>query len=150
MRISQLARQVGISADTIRFYERQGLLPRIGRQDNGYRDYGAEDAEHLRLLVELRRLDIPLDEAASLARSCHTGHCDDAASDLPRVIAARRAAVASRIDGLRALDAQLAALAVHLTRRLPTIENGACCSAADAVLGGCACCAPAGPAVRPA
>src|SRR6187200_2419377 len=142
MRIGELAREVGVSADAIRFYERQGLLPRVERGDNGYRDYSVADADHLRLLVELRRLDIPLDEAASLARSCHTGHCDDAAGDLPRVIAARRAAVASRIDGLRALDAQLASLEGHLTRRLPTIDGGACCSAADAVLGGCACCAP--------
>ena len=150
MRISELAREVGVSADTIRFYERQGLLPRVGRQDNGYREYRAADAEHLRLLVELRRLDIPLDEAADLARSCHTGHCDDAASDLPRVIAARRAAVASRIDGLRALDAQLASLETHLTRRLPTLDGGACCGAADAVLGGCACCAPTEGSARPA
>ena len=150
MRISELAREVGVSADTIRFYERQGLLPRAGRQDNGYREYGAEDAEHLRLLVELRRLDIPLDEAAELARSCHTGHCDDAASELPRVIAAQRAAIASRIEGLQALDAQLAALERHLTRRLPTLDGGACCSAAAAVLGGCACCAPMEASSRPA
>ena len=143
MRISQLAREVGVSADTIRYYEREGLLPSVERSENGYREYGPVDAEHLRLLVELRRLDIPLDEAASLARSCHTGHCDDAASDLPHVIAARRAALASRIEGLRALDAQLASLERHLARRLPTVDNGACCSAAGAVLGDCACCQPA-------
>ena len=55
MRISQLAREVGVSADTIRYYEREGLLPSVERSENGYREYGPVDAEHLRLLVELRR-----------------------------------------------------------------------------------------------
>jgi DNA-binding transcriptional MerR regulator len=144
MRISELARATGVSSDTIRFYEREGLLPRVGRAENGYREYGPEDAEHLRLLVDLRRLDIPLDEAASLARSCHTGHCEDAAADLPRIIAARRAALADRIEGLRALDAQLEALERHLDRRLPTLATGdACCGAASAVHGSCGSCLPA-------
>ena len=142
MRISELAEQVGVSADTIRFYEREGLLPAAGRARNGYREYGPAELDHLRLLVELRRLDIPLDEAAGLARSCHTGHCDDAVSDLPRLLATRRTIVAARIEGLQALDRQLAELERHVARRLPTVDGGACCAAADAVLHDCAGCRP--------
>ena len=142
MRVGELARDVGVSADTVRFYERTGALPRVGRLDNGYREYTTADAEHLRLLIELRRLDVPLDEAASLARSCHAGHCDDAAAELPRVLAARRAAVAARIDALRALDARLADLEGHLSRRLPLAASNACCDAAGAILGGPSCCDP--------
>src|SRR6188472_4189518 len=60
MRIGELARELGVSADTLRFSEKSGLLPGPGRGENGYREYGAADVERLRLVVELRRLDIPV------------------------------------------------------------------------------------------
>jgi DNA-binding transcriptional MerR regulator len=77
MRIGQLAERLGVSGDTVRFYERAGWLPSAPRQDNGYRDYREEDVEHLRLLIDLRRMELPLDMAARFA-SCHSGHCDQA------------------------------------------------------------------------
>ena len=150
MRIGELADRVGVSTDTVRFYERSGWLPRASRRDNAYRDYGEPDVEHLRLLIELRRLDVPLDDAAQIAGWCHSGHCADATTELPRLIGERRADVETRIAGLRALDARLAELERHLARprRELAVVNagGPCCSAADAVIGsadgGCACCAP--------
>jgi DNA-binding transcriptional MerR regulator len=149
MRIGELARQVGVSADTVRFYERSGWLPRPTRRDNDYRDYGEADAEHLRLLIDLRRLDLPLDEAARIASWCHSGHCADATSELPHLIAERRAAIADRIAGLRELDTRLAGLEVHLQSgrpRLKILGEGACCDAAAFVVGTaegtCPCCAP--------
>jgi DNA-binding transcriptional MerR regulator len=148
VRIGELARQIGVTPDTVRFYEREGWLPRAGRGENGYREYTAGDAEHLRLLIDLRRLDVPLEDAARLARSCHTGHCADSTAELPEVIAARRAAIAARMDGLRALDARLAELERHLAttdRSLP-VAGGAvpCCDAAGEIVrvieGSCDCC----------
>jgi MerR family transcriptional regulator, copper efflux regulator len=155
MRIGELAREVGIGPDTVRFYERSGLLPRPSRKENSYREYGDQDVEHLRLLIELRRLDVPLADAARIANWCHSGHCAEATEELPRLIADRRADIARRVAGLRALDARLAGLARHLERglrrrgvgALPLLDvSAACCGAADAVVGtaagGCACCAP--------
>jgi DNA-binding transcriptional MerR regulator len=148
MRIGEVARQVGVSTDTVRFYERSGWLPRAARRDNDYRDYAAADVEHLRLLIDLRRLDVPLDDAARIASWCHSGHCAESTAELPRLIAERRADVAERIAGLQALDARLAGLETHLGRRrsLPVVgAEGPCCDAAEAVVGsadGCACCAP--------
>ena len=151
MRIGELARQIGVSTDTVRFYERSGWLPRAPRRENAYRDYRESDAEHLRLLIDLRRLDLPLEDAARIASWCHAGHCVDTRSALPGLIAARRAEVAERMAGLQALDARLADLERHLTdrpRRL-AILGGAepCCDAAEAVIasaeGACSCCAPA-------
>ena len=150
MRIGELAGRVGISTDTVRFYERSGWLPRATRRDNSYRDYGEPDVEHLRLLIELRRLDVPLDDAAKIAGWCHSGHCGDSTTELPRLLAERRADVADRIAGLQALDARLAGLERHLEqprRSLAVLDDGGpCCDAASAVVGspqgGCACCAP--------
>jgi MerR family copper efflux transcriptional regulator len=154
MRIGELARRVGVAADTVRFYERSGWLPRPSRRENDYREYGEADVEHLRLLIDLRRLDVPLDDAAQIASWCHSGHCADATSQLPGLIAERRAAIADRVAGLEALDARLASLERHLRaprRQLEVIAaGGACCGSAGAVVGaaegGCSCCATvAGP-----
>jgi DNA-binding transcriptional MerR regulator len=152
MRIGELAREVGVTTDTVRFYERSGWLPRATRRDNDYRDYGPNDVEHLRLLIELRRLDIPLDDAARIAGWCHAGHCAETTGELPSLIRDRRADIAQRIAGLQELDARLASLEHHLgtprrSRSLAVIDAaGPCCDAAMAVVspdgGGCACCEP--------
>jgi DNA-binding transcriptional MerR regulator len=150
MRIGELAREVGVSTDTVRFYERSGWLPRPSRQANDYREYGATDVEHLRLLIGLRRLDLPLEDAARIAAWCHAGHCADSTSELPRLIADRRAEIGARIAGLVALDERLARLQGHLDRprrTLAVLDGGPCCDAAAAVGGvdgaGCACCSVA-------
>ncbi|MET0773335.1 MAG: MerR family transcriptional regulator [Candidatus Limnocylindrales bacterium] len=144
MLISELARRAGVSADTVRFYERAGWMPRATRKGNEYRDYAEGDVEHLRLLSELRRLGVPLADAARLAGWCHSGHCDETSHDLPEVIAARRADVAERMRSLAALDAELARLEEHLARPARSLpmagQERACCSAAFAVADGCTCC----------
>jgi len=150
VRIGELAHRVGVSTDTVRFYERSGWLPRASRRDNAYRDYAEADVEHLRLLIELRRLDVPLGDAARIAGWCHSGHCADASTELPRLIGERRTEVAARIAGLQALDSRLATLERHLGRPgralavLGTADSP-CCDAAGAVVGGgCTCCSAVG------
>jgi DNA-binding transcriptional MerR regulator len=146
MRIGELAQEVGVSTDTVRFYERSGWLPRASRRDNAYREYGDTDVEHLRLLIDLRRLDVPLEDAAKIAGWCHSGHCADSTAELPQMIEQRRAEIADRIAGLQALDARLAGLLGHLgrPRRSLAVLDGPCCEAADAVVGAaegsCPCC----------
>ncbi len=155
MLIGELADRVGVSADTIRFYERSGWLPRPARRSNSYREYTTEDAEHLRLLIDLRRLDVGPADAAQIATWCHSGHCRDTNAVLPAVIAARRAAIEERIASLRALDDRLSTLERHLDRPRRTLavldQTGEpCCDAAAAVVGTaegtCACCAVPSPA----
>ena len=148
MRIGELADRVGVSADTLRFYERSGWLPRPERRGNAYREYAENDVEHIRLLIDLRRLDIPLEDAARIASWCHAGHCGDTTLELPAIIARRRAEVAERMAGLAALDARLETLQRHLARARPALNvlsSGApCCDVAHAVIGNaegsCACC----------
>lgn len=137
MRIGDLARELGVSADTLRFYERSGLLPPPRRAENGYRDYGPLEMERIRLMLDLRRLDIPLTDAARIAGWCQSGHCSEASTALPAVLAARRAALRERIEGLLALDRRLAELERHLAlSQLPMAgDAGPCCAAAAAVAG---------------
>jgi DNA-binding transcriptional MerR regulator len=153
MRIGELAQRLGVSGDTVRFYERAGWLPSAARQANGYRDYRDEDVEHLRLLIDLRRMDLPLETAARLASWCHSGHCDQTTSELPLQLAEKRREIAGRIEDLRLLDERLAQLERHLSaatrparRELTVLALGEpCCDAAAAVNSGepesCAVCA---------
>jgi DNA-binding transcriptional MerR regulator len=149
MQIGELARRVGTTTDTVRFYEKSGWLPRAARRGNAYREYGEDEVEHLRLLIELRRLGLPLADAATIAGWCHAGHCADTTTALPALLREQRAEVVERIASLRELDRRLAALERHLAnaRSLPMLETAqdACCPAAAAVVDGevgCACCAP--------
>jgi len=154
MRIGQLADRIGVSTDTLRFYEKAGWLPRPRRGENGYRQYRDDDVEHLRLLIDLRRLEIPLEDAAQLASWCHLGHCGEMSDALPALLSTRRREIAERFGRLLELDARLADLERHVGsasaasrgRTLPVLQaTGACCDAAAAVMsnvdGGCACCA---------
>ena len=76
MRIGDLAKRSGLTTATIRFYERQGLLPPPSRADNGYRDYTVTDLERAVTFAGFRDLGLEPPEAARLADQCATGRCD--------------------------------------------------------------------------
>lgn len=114
MRIGTLAGRLGTTPHAIRFYERRGLLPAPGRSTNRYREYGEADAERLRLLIGLRQLDIPLDQAAELAIMCAAGRCDEVSDELRALLAEKRQELARRLAEMRYLDRRMAHLAGQL------------------------------------
>lgn len=63
-RIGQLARDSGVSADTIRYYERLGLLPRPARSQNGYRIFPDGAVTRLQVIRNAVRFGFPLKEVA--------------------------------------------------------------------------------------
>ena len=68
MRIGQVAAASGCHLETVRYYERIGLLPRPARTASGYRAYGVNDAERIRFITRGRDLGFSLDEIRSLMR----------------------------------------------------------------------------------
>ena len=68
MRIGDLAESTGTAVETIRFYEREGLIPSAQRADNNYRMYTAAHAERLAFIRHCRNLDMTLDEIRTLLR----------------------------------------------------------------------------------
>lgn len=64
MNIGELARLSGVSADTLRFYEREGLLAAPARAANGYRSYGDADLERVRFVRAAQSLGFSLAEIA--------------------------------------------------------------------------------------
>ncbi len=114
MRIGNLAEKLGITPHAIRFYERRGLLPAPGRGSNRYREYTDVDAERLRLLIGLRQLDIPLDQAAELASMRAAGRCDEVSEGLRTLLIEKRQELARRVADMRYLDQRMAHLAGEL------------------------------------
>lgn len=66
MRIGELARQTGFSQETIRHYERIGLIPPPARGASNYRTYGPDAASRLTFIANCRALDMTLSEIRRL------------------------------------------------------------------------------------
>lgn len=66
MKIGELARQTGLAASAIRFYEAKGLLKVGSRQSNGYREYPEEAVAVLRIIVDAQHAGFTLEEIAQL------------------------------------------------------------------------------------
>lgn len=64
--IGRLASRAGVSADTVRFYERAGLLKKATRTTAGYRLYGGEDVRRVKFIRRAKDLGFSLDEVAQL------------------------------------------------------------------------------------
>ncbi len=65
-RIGEVAAALGLGIDTLRYYERIGLLPRIARDPGGRRLYDPEDMNRLRFIQRAKRLGFSLNEIATL------------------------------------------------------------------------------------
>lgn len=92
MKIGQVAADADVSVDTVRFYERRGVLPTPQRRASGYREYTTSTVERIRTARALQNLGFTLDEVidALRAHDAGTATCD---SELWRMDA-----VVDRID----------------------------------------------------
>jgi Hg(II)-responsive transcriptional regulator len=68
MWISQTAREAGVNAQTLRFYERRGLLPKPPRRGSGYREYPEDAVRIVRFIKRAQELGFSLDEIEALVR----------------------------------------------------------------------------------
>jgi len=68
MQIGIVAKEIGLSVDAIRFYERNALLPRAARTEGGFRQYGESDVETLAFIRRVQGLGFKLSEIRVLLR----------------------------------------------------------------------------------
>lgn len=117
MKIGQIARQAGVGVDTVRFYERRGVLARAARTSSGYRAFTAADVERILFVKSLQTLGFTLDDIVALLNAVDAGTASCASERV-------------RFEGaLARVDAQLREL--RAVRRRPTqtlhqCEGGAC------------------------
>jgi Cd(II)/Pb(II)-responsive transcriptional regulator len=105
MRIGELAQATGTQVETIRYYEKEGLLPEPGRSDGNYRVYGPEHVDLLQFIRHCRSLDMSLEEVRVLLRlrDAPAEDCGDVGALLDEHIGH----VVQRIQALRSLERQL-------------------------------------------
>jgi Cd(II)/Pb(II)-responsive transcriptional regulator len=105
MQIKALAQATGVEVETIRFYEKQGLLPPPARRDNGYRDYGEFHLERLAFIRHCRALDMPLPDVRRLLQAVDTPTATNV--DVDQLVDEQLARVRARLQSMRALEKQL-------------------------------------------
>lgn len=108
MRIGELAQASGTPVETIRFYEREGLLPSPGRTEGNYRIYAAAHAERLAFIRQCRSLDMTLDEVRVLLRFKDMPSAD--CGEVNELLDEHIGHVAQRIRELRVLEKELRTL----------------------------------------
>lgn len=121
-KIGELARQTGCAVETIRYYERAGLLPPPARSSGNYRLYGAAHAERLMFIRRCRSLDMGLADIEQLLalRATPDGSCGGVNALLDRHIAS----LAQRIAELESLRRQLLDLRSRCHETLTAKECG--------------------------
>ncbi|AKU11569.1 repressor/inducer protein [Azoarcus sp. CIB] len=101
--IGVLAEAAGVGVETIRFYQRKGLLPEPERPRSSIRRYADEDLARVRFIKSAQRLGFSLDEVGELLKLEDGAHCDEA-----RILAELKLGdVRVRLADLRNIEAVL-------------------------------------------
>lgn len=104
--IGELARRAGTKVETVRWYEREGLLPAPARTAGGHRAYTRAHLDRLAFIRHSRELGFPLDQVRGLLRL--TDHPERSCAEADRIARAHLDGVRGRIARLRALEEELA------------------------------------------
>ena len=117
VKIGEVARRAGVSVDTVRFYERRGVLPAARRKPSGYRIFDESTVERIETAKELQDLGFTLDEVVDALRAHDEGgtSCDSERWRLEVVV--------DRID---ARIAELRRVRRHTTSVLKECRGGRC------------------------
>ena len=108
MLIRELSGTAGVPVETIRYYEKAGLLPAPPRQPNGYRQYGAPHRERLAFIRHCRELGMPLADIQRLLDFAERP--GDDCGDINRLVDEQIARVRQRLASLQQLERQLSVL----------------------------------------
>lgn len=117
MKIGQVAEQAEVSVDTVRFYERRGVLPRPDRTDSGYRTYTPATVERIQFARQLQQLGFTLDEVID---ALHT------ADDGGATCASERWRLETVIERIDAKIAELRGVRRRVTTVMAACDKGLC------------------------
>ena len=105
MRIGELARATGTKAETIRYYEREGILPAADRTDSNYRDYSDEHLATLTFVRRARELGFSMAQVRELLTL--SDHDDKPCDDVDELVQRQMIEVQRKIADLEALRDEL-------------------------------------------
>lgn len=129
--IGDAGKQVGLTTKTIRYYESIGLLSSSKRHENNYRMYTQADIQILSLIVEVKRLGLPLSEIKTIVRQFTDEGCSHVATYLRTHLPIYLEKIRSQMTELEALQKRLSTLQQTLdktdTDNCRTCEDPASC-----------------------
>ncbi len=132
-KIGQVAHETGLSIDTIRFYEKQGLLKRSPRTEGGFRLFGTGDIETLKFVRKAQELGFSLNEIRELLilGSDHVPAC----SHVKELLDQKLLGVEQKIRELQDLERNLRRALQKCKRELKTAAAGheECCPVIDEI-----------------
>jgi MerR family transcriptional regulator, copper efflux regulator len=105
LQIGELAGETGLSADTIRFYERERLLQRAPRSAGGFRLFSRADVADLRFIRNAQELGFSLGEIRDLVFLKNSRHPDCA--QVEKMLEGKIASIRAKIGALRSLERDL-------------------------------------------
>lgn len=124
LRSGDVARAAGVNTETLRYYERRGLLPQPDRTSGGHRLYSAVTVTTLRVIKAAQRLGFTLDEVADLLEVGRHGRTD---SGLQAQARTKLHEVESRINDLQVIrDSLSAALAAGCDDLVECVGSSCC------------------------
>ena len=122
MGIGELAKAVGVSPDTLRHYERKGVLPELERLSNGYRRFPVSMLDRVRLIRRALALGFTLDE---LARILNVRDRGGAPCRQARELASKKLSeIEHRLGEMKVLRREFRALLKEWDRRLSKTPSG--------------------------
>src|SRR5919109_5158299 len=108
--IQGAATETGLSADTLRYYEKIGLLPGIARSQSGHRRFSEDDLGWIRFLQRLRATGMPIEEIHRYGELMRAG--DQTSAERRQILETHRARIVREIgmlnDALELLDRKIA------------------------------------------
>lgn len=122
LKIGELATRADCPVDTIRYYEKEALLPEPTRSMSNYRLYGDRHVERLQFIRHCRSLDMTLDEVRELLRLRDTP--EDNCGEVNALLDKHIGHVAQRIEQLKGLQTQLHALRAQCMTEQPARDCG--------------------------
>lgn len=122
LRSGELARLAGVSTDTLRHYERKGVLARPRRSNNGYREYSAEALDRVRLVQRALSVGFTLDELSRILKQRDGGHAP--CREVRSLAAAKLAEIEERLQEMEDVRDELRNLLKDWDSRLAQTANG--------------------------
>ena len=118
--IGQLAKQSGVSVDTIRYYERSGLLPEPDRTASGYRIYGRDDVERVNFIKTAQLLGFTLSEIVLLLSLRHSQA--KSAAEVVELTEKKIRSLSDKLSQLRTIKRALAQLVADCPVDVPVSD----------------------------
>lgn len=141
MRIGEIATATGFEVETVRFYEKEGLLPPPAREANGYRAYGRTHLERLSFIRHCRSLDMSLADIRRLLDLLDLPAAE--CGDVDALVDHQLERVRARLVSLQALERQLTTLRARCKSTRVTAKCGILKELVHAAHGeACACHVP--------